>query len=242
LEGFEALYNNSFVYNATLMQHGEATEAALRDQAPRNQYLHVATHGFFASPRVKSALGGASHRGLQPLWSASADQQREDRLSGYHPGLLSGIAVTGANQSRQALAEKFNKDDGILTAVEVATLSLRRTELVVLSACETGLGATAGGEGVLGLQRAFQVAGAKTTVTSLWKVDDRATQELMIKFYDNLWNKRLSRIEALRQSQIWMLREGSKDEGIVPRANGQPHSDGAPPYFWAAFVLSGEWR
>jgi CHAT domain-containing protein len=97
-------------------------------------------------------------------------------------------------------------DDGILTASEVAQIDLRETELVVLSACETGLGAVAGGEGILGLQRAFQLAGAKTVVASLWQVSDEATLALMVEFYRNLWERRLGRLEALREAQLAMLR------------------------------------
>src|SRR5439155_3692898 len=92
-------------------------------------------------------------------------------------------------------------DRGILTAEEVAGLDLRGTELVVLSACDTGLGKEAGGEGVLGLQRAFQGAGARALAASLWKVDDAATSVLMEEFYANLWRKKLPRLEALRQAQ-----------------------------------------
>jgi CHAT domain-containing protein len=103
---------------------------------------------------------------------------------GWHPGLLSGLAFAGVNTAPEKRAE--GEDDGILTATEVAGLDLRDVEMATLSACDTGLGAVAGGEGALGLQRAFQVAGARTTVTSLWKVPDRATKELMIRFYDNL--------------------------------------------------------
>jgi CHAT domain-containing protein len=170
-------------------------------------------------------------------------------VSGFHPGLLSGIALAGANQPLAA-----GGDDGILTALEVEQLDLSQLELAVLSACETGLGKSAGGEGVLGLQRAFQIAGARSTVTSLWKVDDAATQMLMTEFYRNLWHKRLGKLEALRQAQLWMLNHGSEQpqirrelaaRGLIVFAGDAPVPADAPrlpTYFWAAFVLSGDWR
>jgi len=118
-----------------------------------------------------------------------------------------------------------------------------------LSACETGLGKSAGGEGLLGLQRAFQTAGAKTVVASLWKVPDKATQLLMSRFYDNLWQKKMSKIEALREAQRWLLHEGSKQPGLsrgleLPSSAEEPASQaaGLSPRYWAAFVLSGDWR
>ena len=130
---------------------------------------------------------------------------------------------------------------------------------MVLSACDTGLGAVAGGEGLTGLQRAFQIAGAKTVVASLWKVEDRATQELMRRFYENLWIKKMSKIDALREAQLWMLRHPKELEAMGVknvRTRGeprdpkptitnptQPNSNGkTDPYFWAAFQLSGDWR
>jgi CHAT domain-containing protein len=141
------------------------------------------------------------------------------------------------------------KDDGILTALEVEQMDLSRVQLATLSACETGLGQTAGGEGLLGLQRAFQIAGAKTVVASLWKVPDRATQLLMARFYENLWQKRMTKLEALRQAQRWLLHEGPKNRDLVRGldfAADQPpvaaSSDTLPPYYWAAFILSGDWR
>ena len=91
-------------------------------------------------------------------------------------------------------------------------LDLSGVDLATLSACETGLGKTAGGEGVLGLQRAFQTAGARTTVTSLWKIPDDATRSLMIDFYENLWTKKMSKIEALRQAQLTLMREVVKTQ------------------------------
>ena len=133
-------------------------------------------------------------------------------VTGWHPGLLSGLVLAGANQPTEP-----DRDDGILTAIEVASLDLTNVDLAVLSACETGLGEVAGGEGILGLQRAFQTAGARSVVAGLWKVPDRATQMLMTRFYENLWDKKMSKLEALRQAQIWMLREVPKDEKLAQR-------------------------
>jgi CHAT domain-containing protein len=112
----------------------------------------------------------------------------------------------------------------------------------MLSACETGLGATPSGEGTLGLQRAFQVAGARTVLASLWPVADDSARELAERFYENLWKRKLGKLESLRQAQLAII-HGQKNRGvsIVPL---QPDSAAppAPPYYWAAFVLSGDWR
>ena len=130
--------------------------------------------------------------------------------------------------------------------------------MVVLSACETTLGKPLDGEGLLGLQRAFQVAGAHSLISSLWKVDDRATQALMVEFYRNLWDRKLGKAEALRQAQLKMLREYDPTAGML-RGPGksksidpakladsstkrQPQRERLPPFYWAAFVLSGDWR
>jgi CHAT domain-containing protein len=210
-----------------------ATESAFRKEAPKYRWLHLATHGFFAPPSLASALAPAKY-----------DPQRGtgefDRkgMAGSHPGLLSGIALSGANTPAGE-----NDDDGILTAVEVAGLDLDKAELVVLSACETGLGSVAGGEGVLGLQRAFQLSGAKTTVTSLWKIPDQATMQLMQRFYENLWDKKLSKLDALREAQIWMLKEGRpRGLDVEDKSPQKTTSSRLPPRYWAAFILSGDWR
>jgi CHAT domain-containing protein/Tfp pilus assembly protein PilF len=160
----------------------------------------------------------------------------DEPLEAKYPGLLSGLAFAGAN-ARPA----EGRDDGILTALEVSSLNLSHVDTVVLSACETGLGQVAGGEGLLGLQRSFQVAGAKTVVASLWKVPDSATSKLMQRFYENLWDKKMGKLAALREAQIWMLRdEGNRGLTLLDE---QPTSAGAlPPFYWAAFVLSGDWR
>ena len=210
----------------------QATADAVREAAPKYHYLHFATHGFFADPKIRSALAPSD----KPESSINRDAMLQ-RATGEHPGLLSGIVLTGANQPPVE-----GKGDGILTALEVGELDLSGVELATLSACETGLGKTAGGEGVLGLQRAFQTAGARTTVTSLWKIPDDATRSLMIDFYENLWTKKMSKIEALRQAQLTLMREGVK-RGMELQADEPADADHRlPPYYWAAFVLSGDWR
>jgi CHAT domain-containing protein/tetratricopeptide (TPR) repeat protein len=201
-----------------MLRGKKATETAFREQAPGHRWLHVATHGFFAPPSLRSALAAGGERGR-------------------HPGLLSGLALAGANVPATA-----DGDDGILTALEVAALDLSDVEVAVLSACETGLGEVAAGEGVMGLQRAFQVAGARTTVTSLWKVPDVATQLLMQRFYENLWDRGMGKLEALRQAQLWLMREGGQRGVMLPEESRATESKHLPPYFWAAFVLSGDWR
>src|SRR5262245_39086304 len=122
---------------------------------------------------------------------------REYQTYTRNPLLLSGLVLAGANA---------DPDRGLLRAEEVADLDLRGCELAVLSACETALGKVADTEGVQGLQWAFQAAGARSLVVSLWKVHDAATSVLMEEFYTNLWHKKLSRLEALRQAQLTVLR------------------------------------
>ncbi len=224
------------------LRHDKATEVALRDEASRHPYLHLATHGFFAPEEMKSALASAPGERFRP-----GDMFQHHPVTGFHPGLLSGLVLAGANRPAE-----IEKDDGILTALEVASLDLTNVELAVLSACDTGLGEVAGGEGLLGLQRAFQTAGARTVVASLWQVSDSATQMLMARFYENLWNKEkpMSKLEALRQAQIWMLREVPKDPKLMGKLRGVEFvdKDRAPkdgplsPKYWASFVLSGDWR
>jgi CHAT domain-containing protein len=238
-ESFLAAYPEGQV---RLLGGGRATEEALRQQAPQYRFLHLATHGFFAPASLRSSLG--------PVYADPSRLARPDSglfgrqgVASFHPGLLSGLVVTGANQPPRP-----GCDDGILTAQEVAELDLGHVELAVLSACETGLGETAGGEGVLGLQRAFQVAGTTSTVTSLWQVDDAGTQTLMTEFYRNLWEKRLGKLDALRQAQLAMLRRyDPAQRKLIPRGLQavEPQSAERPAascYYWAAFVLSGDWR
>jgi CHAT domain-containing protein len=163
-----------------------------------------------------------------------------------NPLLLSGLVLAGANRA---------PDRGTLSAQEASALDLRGAELVVLSACDTGLGKVAEGEGVLGLQRAFQMAGARTVVASLWKVNDAATSLLMEEFYANLWQKKLPKLEALRQAQLKVLKnptlvrkraEELTKAGLRAPGDPEPLPKAGPaeirshPALWAAFVSYGD--
>jgi len=197
----------------------------------------VATHGFFLPEPERE-----QKQGLAPgqLHSLEAMLSYRD-LVVSNPALRSGLVFAGANYGA------VGQGDAFLTALEASELDLSQVNLAVLSACETGLGKVEGGEGVLGLQRAFQLAGARTAVTSLWKVPDKATQALMTRFHRNLWEKRMGKLEALREAQLWLLREAPTQpellRGGLERPDLQPW-EGAPirPHYWAAFVLSGDWR
>ena len=157
--------------------------------------LHVATHGFF--------------------------KVTDDNTSNTsNPLLQSGLVLAGVKE-RQSGPE----EDGILTALEVTGMNLQGTQLTVLSACETGLGEITAGEGIYGLRRALVLAGTQSQVISLWKVDDIATQELMVDYYDRLLTG-APRDKALRETQLAFLE----------------HEDYGHPYYWSAFIGSGDWR
>ena len=210
-----------------LLRHADATEQRFRTLAPQFYHLHLATHGFFAPPQHKVDQGPGQRSGVYDGRGAAV-------VHGTDPGLLSGLVLSGANQPPQP-----EQDDGILTATEISFLPLAGAHLVTLSACETGLGATAGGEGLLGVQRAFQVAGARSTVASLWNVPDLATRLLMERFYRHLWEEEMSAADALRAAQLWLLKNPEVLRGLI--ASNSPSTRSSPQY-WAAFQLSGDWR
>jgi CHAT domain-containing protein len=207
----EAEAIRKFFPDANLLTGEAATKAALKQTvAPR--ILHVATHGFFLqTPRMVADGNG---RAATPTRGVEAAAESDDPL------LRSGLALAGANRRGAAAAV----DDGILTALEASGLNLWGTKLVVLSACDTGLGEVHNGEGVYGLRRAFVLAGAESLVMSLWPASDYSTRNLMTSYYRNL-KQGLGRGAALRQVQLDMLRRD-------PRLH---------PFYWANFIQSGEW-
>jgi CHAT domain-containing protein len=192
-----------------VLTQARATEAKVK-QLHGPAILHFATHGFFLNDKEMAdfALEGVRLRSDRPLAPLSEN-----------PLLRSGLALAGANQRHSG-----KNDDGILTALEAAQLDLRGTELVVLSACDTGTGEIQSGEGVYGLRRAFVLAGAQTQIASLWKVSDDATKDLVVNYYERLL-KGEGRSASLREVQK-----------VMSDSSSLWH-----PYYWAAFVPIGNW-
>ncbi|NUQ72741.1 MAG: CHAT domain-containing protein [Polyangiaceae bacterium] len=211
------------ISKAELFTDDQATESAIKAvQSP--SVLHIATHGFFLSPIP--IVTSKTTRGLELETTAStagggAKPARPPRTQvGLvdNPMLRSGLAFAGAN----ALAS--GDEDGILTALEASTLDLDGTDLVVLSACETGVGQVERGQGVFSLRRALVEAGAATQVMSLWEVDDEATKQLMSSYYEKLFKQGKGRTQALREVQYTMASQKSTKH----------------PFYWAAFIVSGD--
>jgi CHAT domain-containing protein len=157
----------------------------------------------------------------------SAESEKPPTQAPENPLLLSGLAFAGANWRASAA---LDEDDGILTAEEVAAMNLEGVEWAVLSACNTGLGTVAPGEGIFGLRRAFQAAGVRTVIMSLWAVDDRASLEWMEALYRARLIDRLDTADAVRAASLAVIRER--------RASGRS----THPFYWAAFVSAGDWR
>lgn len=174
--------------------HEKASEEELK-KVSEPYILHIATHGFFLP----------NGEGIN-----------------QNPLLRSGLLLANAEKTIKQKQYEFHKENGIFTSQEAMNIDLQGTELVVLSACETGLGDVQNGEGVFGLQRSLQEAGAKTIIMSLWTVDDYATQEMMSLFYENLLVKKQPKRLAFENAQ-----EALKAKYVYP-------------YYWAAFVMVGE--
>ncbi|HYG19100.1 MAG TPA: CHAT domain-containing tetratricopeptide repeat protein, partial [Ohtaekwangia sp.] len=191
-------------YQVTQYAQKTATEANLKNiKGPA--LVHIATHGYF----LKDAEAGGAF---------GVDVEN----AGNNPLLRSGLMLANAGHtvSGSVSPNIESNDNGILTAYEAMNLNLEGTDLIVLSACETGLGDVRNGEGVYGLQRAFLVAGADALIMSLWKVDDAATQLLMTNFYTN-WIRLKDKQKAFKQAQLQLMTR-YKD-----------------PHYWGAFVMMG---
>jgi len=195
----------------------DALEEVLKAMPPP-RVLHLATHGFFLDHEPQAAA--SEEDGAGAGWARGRLRHMDNPL------LRSGIVLAGAN----AVGDKESKahvEDGWVTAEEIALLNLRGTELVVLSACQTGLGEVKSGEGVFGLRRAFLFAGARTLVTSLFEVPDKETCDLMKHFYSGLRSGQ-GKLAALHSAELTMLQRRRLTGGA------------AHPFFWASFVMVGD--
>jgi CHAT domain-containing protein len=210
----EARALKAILPQATVFTRGQATEAALK-QLHSPSVLHVATHGFFLQDQ-EIKLAGGPDVGEATVRSVGPSAQPIE-----NPLLRSGLALAGVNQ-RMGHADQG--DDGVLTALEAAGLDLFGTKLVVLSACDTGVGKVKNGQGVFGLRRALSLAGSEAQVMSLWPVSDLGARDLMTEYYKAL-ERGEGRGDGLRRVQLEMI-----------KSKGRRH-----PFYWASFIQSGEW-
>jgi CHAT domain-containing protein/tetratricopeptide (TPR) repeat protein len=188
--------------------------------------IHLATHGFYLSDQ---RLPSTETPGNMEISLARLGQgEGSDAKSSLHedPLVRSGIALAGANTSIDSQIKGQN--NGIVTAEKILNLNLIGTDLVVLSACESGLGDVKSGEGIFGLRRAFSQAGAKSMVMSMWSVPDEETKDLMAIFYKNLQSGSMNRAQALRQAALEQMQAVKSKYGH------------ANPFFWGAFIFVGE--
>jgi CHAT domain-containing protein len=205
MDNLKKLFTKANIPVTTLSGKAATEESFKALDGDSQQVLHMGTHGFFLPVQEKktkeSDIKGSNTFAVQ-----------------QNPMFRSGLVLAGGNRAWKGDPGVPGKEDGILTAYDIAQMDLSGTDLVVLSACETALGDLQGNEGVIGLQRAFKMAGVKQIIVSLWKVNDKATAELMTHFYKNWLSGQTTR-EALHNAQL-KLKEKKPS-----------------PYYWAAFVL-----
>ncbi len=194
----------------------QAQEQVLSNLSETPEILHMATHGFFLE---------ADDTLRKRLLKMERSAEVQVPPPGDNPLLRAGLAFAGINANAQFLGDIDTVNDGVLTALEVLSLDLSGTRLVVLSACETGLGEIHEGEGVYGLRRSFQEAGVAEVISSLWEVSDAGTQALMTDFYDRVVAGVPARV-ALRETQLALI--DSPEWGY--------------PYIWSAFMIVGSYE
>ena len=206
-----------------LLTGAAATEAAFERAAPGSRVIHMATHGFFLDGSCGEPT--ADSRGVGGLVSESTTPSApNDRPSGLR---LAGLVLAGANRRDDGAR---SGEDGILTAEEIAAMNLEGVDWAVLSACDSGLGEPRSGEGVLGLRRAFLIAGARTVIMSLWSVDDASTAAWMRELYRARFVEGSDSMRSVALATMRTLADR--------RARGQS----THPFFWAGFQAGGDWR
>jgi CHAT domain-containing protein len=209
----------NFFPSSNVFDGRAASEENFKKNAAGRKAIHIATHGYFISGECQEKLA-----------------KKSESYVGENPLLQSGLLLAGANLHGSDI-KNDEAEDGIVTALEVSAMDLRGTELVVLSACETGLGRVEQGEGVYGLRRAFQMAGAKTVVSSLWQVPDKETAKFMRELYARMSNT--SKRGSARMATYPELMQKVALERITElRERGRP----THPYTWGGFIATGDWK
>jgi len=211
-ESVALLYEELAGGEAVVLTKEAATKQAFFEHSTGKRVLHLATHGWFAPESIRSQLDE------EPLERGWALMSLRERATGMAPMLLCGLALAGANRGRNSLGGT----PGLLSAEELCSVDLSVCELAVLSACETNVGIHRAGQGIQSLQAALHAAGARSSITSLCKVDDGATRRLMEAFYTCLWGEGMPTAAAL-----WTAKETLREEG-------------APVRDWAGWVLTGK--
>lgn len=209
------LFRRTFDREPTIVSGAEASKMTFADAVAGAQFIHVATHGWFAPDAIRSQQESMAGSANETVARIETDRRRAHGLA---PGVACGLAFAGANRPPDAIGRNL----GLLTAEELAGLDLSQCSLCVLSACESNVGIRRMGLGMRSLQAAVHAAGARCAITTLWAVDDAATRNVMERFYDELWTHGSSASEAL-----W-------------RAKKELRERGAPTAHWAGFVLSGD--
>ncbi len=208
--------------DVVLLTGGGASESAVKRLAPGKRMLHLATHGFFLG-RGQDPLSAAGSRGVGGFTTAP---DAPAASVGVGPLGLSGLALSGANLG----SAQDDGEDGVLTAEEIAAMDLSGIDWAVLSACMSGTGDVQMNEGILGLRRAFRIAGAKTLIMSLWSIEDEAAREWMEELYRSRLQDGLTTVESVHRATLTLLE----------RQRARP--TGEHPFYWAGFVAAGEWR
>jgi len=197
---------------AVVLVDESASESNFRLLAPDAEIIHLATHGYFIDPSCDTNLARAGEAvGESVIYSS----------------LSSGLMLAGANLPADDLESSVTSDDGYLTAYEVSSMNLQNTRLVVLSACESGMGVTTSGEGVMGLRRAFQIAGAESVISALWPISDNAAARILGRTYEAGGSGTLSAA----------LNESAREKLSDLRRRGQPDH----PVIWSPFIAIGYW-
>jgi CHAT domain-containing protein len=214
-------------WQVEVLTNERATKRSLLGvRSPR--IVHIATHGYFLRPLAEPTPAPGADRSFAPTLPGAPDPGFQNWVrTQSHPLLWSGLALAGANRWREAAADAAG--GGLLTALEAGYLPLADTELVALSACNTGSGYQPRLEGIFGLPRSILAAGARSLLMSLWAVPDAETSDLMQQFY-RIWFQGTGKLDAFHEAQLSLIKQLRGRHGF------------AHPFLFGGMILMGDWR